>query len=137
MIDLLDNDDLNNHRPTHIYDMLNPEGQLQQEHDLAVGAQDDPKFESFAYTGNLGQQGNAQLESFKYRKIILPCDEERKYLTLRLVPEQMNILSKVVGFCKDVAKSRRNIEQISKPLNLIIHGGAGKKIISKSLEHSI
>jgi hypothetical protein len=125
-IDLLENMDLDLQRPSHIYDMLDGERQQQEEDDLVVGAENDPQFESFAYTGNLAQGENAHSESFKYRIVKVPKDDELRHRTLRLVPEQMNILRKVCHYCRDVVKSKKKHGHKVKPLRLIIHGGAGK-----------
>ena len=125
-IDLLENMDLDDQRPAHIYDMLDGEGQQQDDDDWAEGAENDPQFESFAYTGNLAQGECNQAESHKYRIVNVPKEEEMKIRTLRLVPEQMNILRKVIPYCRDVLKSKKNLSHKVKPLRLIVSGGAGK-----------
>ena len=125
MIDLLENMDLDDQRPAHIYDLLDGERQQQKEDDLEAGAENDPQFESFAYTGNLGQQENVQADSSKYRIVKVPQEDELRHRTLRLIPEQMNILRKAVGYCRDVLKSENNPTHKVKPLRLIVHGGAG------------
>ena len=124
-IDLLENLDLDIQRPAHIYDMLDGEGQQQQEDDMAAGTVDDPKFESFGYLGNLAQGEREQFESCKYRIVKVPDEEEMKFKTLRLVPEQIDVLRKVDDYCKDVVKSRKKLDHNVKPLRLIVCGGAG------------
>ena len=125
-IDLLENLDLDIQRPAHIYDMLDGEGQQQQQDDMAAGTVDDPKFESFGYLGNLAQGGgHEQFESCKYRIVKVPDEEEMKFKTLRLVPEQNDVLRKVNDYCKDVVKSRKKLDHKVKPLRLIVCGGAG------------
>jgi hypothetical protein len=113
--------------PAHIYDVLDGEGQQQQEDDTAVGSENDPQFESFAYTGNLAKGETTQFESSKYRIVNVPHEEEMKVKTLRLVPEQMNILRKVVQYCKDIVRFRKNFSHKVCLLKLIVHGGGGKK----------
>ena len=112
---------------SHIHDAL--DGQREQENadDCEIGVSDDPRYESFSYTGNLNQGETAQFESFKYKKICLPDKKELKYLTCKLVPEQLNFLRKVVGYCKDVVKAmkRGDGKLKQKPLRIILHGGAG------------
>ena len=125
-IDLLENMDLDVQRPAHIFDMLDGERQQQADDDWAEGAEDDPQFESFAYTGNLAQGDNNQAESHKYRIVNVPKEEEMRLRTLRLVPEQMNILRKVVLYCRDVEKSKKKLSHKVNPLRLIVSGGAGK-----------
>jgi hypothetical protein len=124
---MIENVNLDIQAPAHIYNMLDGEGQQQDEDDLAAGAENDPKYESFGYTGNLAQGENVEYESFKYRVVKVPKDEELKLRTLRLVPEQMNILRKVLNYCRGVMKFRNTIRHKVHPLKLIIHGGAGKK----------
>ena len=83
-------------------------------------------YESFGYRGNLKQVDDVPIESFKYKKYCLPGDEEMNYHTHRLVPEQLNILRKVVHYCKDVVRAQGNFKHVVKPLRLIVHGGQGK-----------
>ena len=126
-LDMVENVNLDIQAPAHICNMLDAEGQQQNEDDFAVGAENDPKFESFGYTGNLAQGENVTFESFKYRVVNVPREDELKLRTLRLVPEQMNILQKVLKYCRSVMKFRNTIRHKVHPLRLIIHGGAGKK----------
>ena len=136
-INLLDNEDLEIHRPAHLCDMLDTQGDQENEDDLAIGAEDDPQFESFSYTGNLAKEGKVSFETSKYRIVKLPNIDEMNFITRRLVPEQMNILRRVVEFCKDVLKSKKNIHHVAKALRLIIHGGAGNKLIESILNLKI
>ena len=39
------------------------------------------------------------------------------------------ILRQVVGYCKDVVRSQKNLTHMVDPLGLIIHGGAGESYI--------
>ena len=100
---------------------------------MAAGAVDDPEFETFGYTGNLGQESNSGQKSnsnhdgSKYRKIDMANDDEIKFLTRRLATEQLDILRLVVGHCKDILKSQNNIAHVVKPLRIVVLGGAGKK----------
>jgi hypothetical protein len=115
-------------RPAHIYDLLDAQAEQADDDDNVVGMQDDP-----AYAGidpdNLTkeQRGSDQVhnETFKFRQIHVEDDCELLEMTRRLVPEQMVVLEKVVGFCKCVVKSRNPNVEYPDPLNLIIHGGAG------------
>ena len=128
-LDLLENVDHDIQAPAHIYDMLDGEGQQQQEDDLADGQENDPQFESFGYTGNLAQGEHVPYESSKYRVVTVPKDHELKLKTKRLVPEQINILRKVVEYCRDVVKFRKKLRHPVKPLKLIVHGGGGKNLV--------
>lgn len=126
-IDVLESDDLTIEKPLHIFDILDSQRQQENDDDMDVGVKDDPLYESFGYRGNLENQAdNVQFEDFKYKKFCLPSDEEMKFFTHRLVPEQLNILRKVVKYCKDVVRSRKNFKHIVEPLRLIVHGGQGK-----------
>ena len=124
---LLENFDFEKNRPEHMFDMLDSQRQQENEEDKIVGVTDDPDFESFAYTGNLGQETKTDYETSKYRKIALPEEEERNFLTRRLVPEQLDVLREVVGYYKDVVRSQKNGSQAIKRVRIIVqvHGGAG------------
>lgn len=125
--EMLETVDMDIQRPAHVFDILDSQMQQNEEDDLETGAVDDPDYESFSYTGNLGKENTSQFESCKYRKIILPNEDEIKFLTRRMVPEQLNVLRKVIEYCKDVRKSEKNISHVVKPLRIIVHGGQGKK----------
>ena len=113
-------------RPVHIYDMLASQCEQQNNDDLEEGVTDDPKYESFGYTGNLNLEGTGHIENCKYKKICLPNDSEICSITRRLVPEQMDVLKKVISGCKDVVKCRTNLSVRPKPVRLILLGGQGK-----------
>ena len=61
----------------------------------------------------------------KYKQIRIPSESELNAVTRQLVPEQMNILREVITACKDIVKSRRNIQMKPKSVRLLVHGGAG------------
>ena len=130
-INLLEIGDWDLQKPEHLAEMLDCQGEQNNEEDLAEGCVDDPEFESFAYAGNLkandGQDepSKGRFEDFKYKKITLPSKKEMKHLTRKLVPEQMNALRKVVSMCKDIKRARKNPNIKLKPMRLILHGGAG------------
>ena len=124
-IELFENMDIDAQAPTHIYDLLDAEGQQQREEDMIVGAENDPQYESFSYTGNLAKEDKVQLESSKYRVVNIPKENEMKVKTLRLVSEQMNVLRKVIRYCKNVVRQRKDLSHSVPPLRLIVHGGAG------------
>ena len=89
------------------------------------GCVDDPQYESFGYTGNLGQEMKDTKEACKFKPVRVPSNEELQAITRRLVPEQMDALRKIVQTMKSHARARSNINIRFKPLQLIIHGGAG------------
>ena len=66
----------------------------------------------------------------------MPDENELKFLTCKLVPEQLNILRKLIGYCKDVVKATKRGDGKVKPdpIRMIIHGGAGvgKSMIIKT-----
>ena len=126
-IGVFDSVELDLMKPTHIADTLDCQGQQDNHDDLEEGCFDDPAFESFAFTGNLNLEAPVQVqrENNKFKKIIIPKDLELKYLTRRLVPEQMNILRPVIASCKQIVKARKNPKVKVKPARLIVHGGAG------------
>ena len=135
-VDLIESLDIDVQGPAHIYDMLDGEGQQKQEDDAAVGPENDPEFESFGYTGNLAKKETTQFESSKYRLIDVPHEEEMKVKTLRLGPEQMNIVRKVIQYCKDIVRFRKNFSHKVSLLKLIVLGGAGEKFIKSTYSFS-
>ena len=126
----METDDLKIEKPVHIFDILDSQREQEKDDDMAIGIQDDPMFESFGYLGNLNQANDGQFEEFRYKKFCLPSDEEINFLTRRLVAEQLNVLRKVVSFCKDVIRSWKNHRYTYQPLRMIVHGGQGKKCFS-------
>ena len=130
--DILDSEDFEFQNSNPTYDTLDGQREQENSDDVAVGASDDPKFESFGYTGNVNREETGHFETFKYKKICLPTVAELKHLCCLLVPEQLNIVRKVVGYCKDVVKASTKGDGKLKPvpIKLIVHGGAG---VGKSL----
>lgn len=126
-IELLEDFDPEDNQPQHIYDTLDNQRQQEEEEDMEVGAIDDPDYSTFGYTDHLGQEHNQNYDTSKYRKIKMPQNDEIKFLTQRLVPEQLDILRRVVGYCKDVVKSEKNLSHKVDQLKIVVHGGAGKK----------
>ena len=74
----------------------------------------------------MAQGENDQHESYKYRIVNVPKEEEMRLRTLRLVPEQMNVLRRVIPYCRDVVKFKKKLSHKVQPLRLIVSGGAGK-----------
>jgi hypothetical protein len=117
-------------RPAHIYDLLDAQTAQDDDDDNCDGMVDDP-----AYAGldpaNLTKEQRAadhvNIETFKFRQIIVEEDGELLQMTRKLVPEQMVALEKVVGFCKGVVKSRNLEIEYPEPISIIIHGGAGNE----------
>ena len=127
-IELLDVGDLQSRKPEHLTDILDPQGDQNNEDDLDIECVEDPEFESFGYFGNLNMnegESRAQVEDFKYKKICLPSKEEMKHMTRQLVPEQLNVLRKVIVCCKAIVRARNNPNLKPKPIRMIVHGGAG------------
>ena len=98
--------------------------------DLAIASEYECKLalESLGYIGNLDlnqEESRVQVADYKYKIICLPDNEEMKYMTRKLVPEQMNILRTVVASCKAIVRARKNSKVRPKPIRLIVHGGAG------------
>ena len=114
--------------PQHIYDTLDNQREQEEAEDMEIGAQDDPEYESFGYTENLGQENNPNYDTCKYRKIKMPNNDVINLLTRRLVPEQLDVLRQVVGYCKDVIKSEKNLTHQVTPLKIVVHGGSGENI---------
>ena len=125
IVDILDTADLEEMKPLHLYDMIASQNIQQNDDDIEEGVTDDPAFESFAYTGNLAQNVEKTADDCKYRCVKLPNEMELKEITRRLVPEQMDAMRHIVSAMKNVIRAKENLEFSSKPLRLIVHGGAG------------
>ena len=125
VLELLDAEDFNAERPTHIFDLLDSQREQENADDNEIGSTDDPKYKSFGVTDQLGQESNH--ENYQI-KVLSVRDDELKFLTERLVPEQMDVLNKVVQYCKEVIRLKNPNSKVE-PVRLIIHGGAGKSII--------
>ena len=113
-------------RPVHLANTLDCQGEQENEEDLEVGPTEDPAFESFGYTGNLNLEHVPQFDNCKYKRVEVPSANELNLFTRRLVPEQMNVLRKVIDSCKDVVKARSNPTLKPRQSLILVHGGAGK-----------
>ena len=123
-IALMEEENFDAKRPVHLFDLLNSQKEQENKDDHSVGSNDDPEYATFRVPDYLAN--DAEHEEFKYKKVAIPDEKDLQAITQRLVPEQMDVLRKVVNYCKDVVKSRGNLNHEAKPLKLIVHGGAGK-----------
>ena len=125
-IDLLEGEELELKRPTHLVEMLDNQGDQENADDLEEGAVDDPDFETFAYTGNLNLDEHPnKFEDFKYKELCVPDEFELQQMTRQLVPEQMNVMRTVLSSCRDIVKAEKYPQIKRKPVRRIVHGGAG------------
>ena len=84
VIELLDLADLNLNKPEHVADVLDCQGEQENDDNKAEEFEDDPVYESFGYMGNLNlKEGEAKelVEDFKYKETILPSNDDLKHLT--------------------------------------------------------
>ena len=128
VLEMLDNQDLSEFRPTAIYDKLDAEGEQDQEDDQEQGAVDDLRYVGRQYDREQIEKkghGNQGFEDFKYKKLNVPSKDEMNFLTRRLAPEQLRILNIVVHYAKQVKKARSSPHEPPVPVRLIVHGGAG------------
>ena len=58
----------------------------------------------------------------------MPSDDDVAKYTRTLVPEQMDVVRKVVASCKEMMRNEDGANKRTKPLNLIVHGGPGKLV---------
>ena len=132
-MNLLDFDrDLEEVRPTHIFDHLDAQGEQDNEEIKLEGIEDDENFvgRDLAFESNFKNTLNLE-EFFKYPKIDLPENrDEILEMTKKLVPEQKRVLKYVVKFCYDMLLAEKNPGFDVDPLRLIVHGGAGKFILN-------
>ena len=105
--DLLDIDlnDLNN-LPQHIGDTLDPQGEMDNEEDRAIGPEEDPEF--IARNREFVNDDDAvPYEDCTFPVINVPSKNDLLDMTLSLHPEQRKNLEDVVEFCKKVSRSDR------------------------------
>ena len=112
-------------RPCHIFDMLDSQRQQEKDDDDQVGVEEDPQYAARDPSGyGFGKEEN-NIEELKYVKISVPEEEDILTQTRKLVPEQLEILERIVEQCKNIRKHKKNsYEKITGALG-IIHGGAG------------
>ena len=56
----------------------------------------------------------------------MPSDDDVAKYTRTLVPEQMDVVRKVVASCKEIIQNESKVNKKTEPLHLIVHGGPGK-----------
>ena len=122
-------------RPTLVFDMLNAQTIQENEDDEEEGVVDDPEFAG-RNPGELSEkgEGGALLESSRFKKLILPDDDELLEMTRRLVPEQLAALTIFLKYCKSIKRNHKNPFFQPDAPRLIIHGGAGKHLMRKNFE---
>ena len=127
VIELLENlekFDFESQRPKTIFDTLDPQ-MVQDDEDLEVDQTEvDPEFAARDPEG-FKEPDNVFTESRRYKTMDLPEEEDLESLARQLVPEQLRAFSKVVKYCKDCSRARKNINHEVKQLRMIIHGGSG------------
>ena len=115
--------ELNLQRPSHILEILDTQREQEKSEDQDVGVEDDPQFAARDPIGVPFEEKN--FEEFKYKQMSLPQEVDLLQLTRNLVPEQIEILEKIVEHCKLLHKYRNQLEVTIPGLLAIIHGGAG------------
>ena len=126
--DLLDIDlnDLNN-LPQHVGDQLDPQGEMDNEEDRAIGPEEDPEFIA-RDRACVHDDDAVPYEDCKYPVINVPSKNDLLEMTESLHPEQLRNLEDVAKFCKKVKRSEKTLEPVP-GLRKIIHGGAGMLVI--------
>ena len=61
----------------------------------------------------------------RYKKIPYMETDALMTLTLNLADEQKDVLTEVLNHCKSLVKARNKINVKVKPIQLLVHGGAG------------
>ena len=136
LLDLMENLDTNvdleKVRPVHLADMLDPEGEQNNEEDDAIGEEVDNEFAG--RDTNLVEKPNApvKFDDAKYPTISPPDKSELLEMTRTMVPEQLRVLEKSVEYLKNVIKHRKKLQSLE-ALRMIVHGGAGNLRCRKCL----
>ena len=111
---------LDEFRPSHIYDQLDPQGAQENEEDETNHVQQY----SCIHPGEFGTQGQ-EYDTPKYRSISVENEEELLTIARQLITEQQRVFHKVIDHCKKVTRSALFGTRMPSPLRIIIHGGAG------------
>ena len=134
-LEKFDFDLMQENKPQHVFDTINP--QTEQENDDIEDeeleddqVEDDLQIAPIHWTGNKEEAtilAESSREKAKFRKIPLFSKEDLMELTLKLVPEQKEVLTNVLNLCKSVLKHREKLHLNIGQLLLLVHGGAGKQ----------
>ena len=113
----------NEGRPSHIFDTLDAAAEqdnldAQQEGEEII-PMPETDFDNCNEGENAKQEGN-------YNPLTLKDDDTLLTLARSLVPEQLQILLKVLKFCKMMVLAQKFGSTHPLPLRLIVHGGAGR-----------
>ena len=108
-----------NTKPKHLYDMVDPINQLQNVEDKA----NCPPIDKSVLPPEPCEESKSIAENFK--RIIIDDDEKMRQDVRNFSPEQRKVFDKVIKFCKDVKRARKNKEPEPVPPRIIVHGGGG------------
>ena len=129
-----DFDLLEENRPQHVYDTINCQGEQQNEDDAEVAVEDFLEIAPLEWNGETEDEKEkkkniADHEDAKYKKLELLEHYDLMEQTLRLVPEQKDVLTVVLNLCKSIVKGRYQLDLPVQQELRLIHGGAGKSFI--------
>ena len=111
-------------RPSHVYDDIDGQREQENEDDLEVGLDDDPRFVGLDHNGEkLEEENRTNLEQIKYKKVQVPSDADLSTLLRRLANEQMGIVMDVAKVCKRIVRARKSPQVKVTPVRKVIHGG--------------
>ena len=127
LLELSETWNIGQEKPTHVYDTLDPQREQDAGDDDNEGIEEDPEFAARLPDKNMANETDSTTrgESTKFKKLLVPDDEELLNETRKLVPEQLEGLAKAVRYCKELKRNRKDPTLFGDPLKLIIHGGAG------------
>ena len=130
-VDILSCDFHQEFRPQHAYDQLNCQTEQENEDQSEEIVEEDLDIAPIHYHGEKSedlQMSIKEKDMCRYKKIPYMEKEALMSLTLNLVPEQKEVLTKFLNYCKDIIKAQKKPHLSSKPLLLLVHGGAGNYI---------
>ena len=127
-VDVLNSDFHQELRPQHFYDQLNCQTEQENEDQAEELAEEDLEIAPLQFDGNYTEEPQTSIKDkdmTQYKKIPYMESSALMNLTLNLAPEQKDVLTEVLGYCKGLVKARNKPYGKIEQLLLLVHGGAG------------
>ena len=113
-------------RPQHIYDILDTEGEKQNEEDnLEEVVEHENYVSTNLLTADDTEENENKTEKSIYKSIEVYDEQQMLDLARNLVPEQRFAFDLIVDYAKKVVKCRKSNKPLPLAPKIVIHGGAG------------